>query len=166
MHNVSLFEFVKLMEKSNARTNKDTLAHPERLLVHNMARQAVGLPMLSIEDFPRFDSGSNKYVIPDDSKLICNLGLDENENFDASKLDRIYINVERVDHDCFIVYRVVDEHGNDKGMISILSSNEVNIYVDHFPAEKKYYSSTYPIRSIFDFESDVARAGLKLKRLS
>jgi hypothetical protein len=85
-------------------------------------------------------------------------------NFDGKKLAEIYSNVQPIEDDRFASYRVVNEYGSDAGNIAVLGGSEVRIFVDNFPGQKKYYSCNYPVKTIEQFEMDVARTGLKLVR--
>jgi hypothetical protein len=84
--------------------------------------------------------------------------------YDRENLDAVFANVERIDDGRFAVYKVLDKYGSDAGMITCMSGNEIRIYVDNFPAQKKYYSSNYPIETVDQFEIDIARTGLNLMR--
>jgi hypothetical protein len=47
-------------------------------------------------------------------------------------------------------------------MISFLGKNEWRVYVDNFPAEKKYFQWNLPIKTLNDFIRDINRTGLEL----
>ena len=83
-------------------------------------------------------------------------------DFDRKTLADSYSNVQRVEDGAFDVYRVFDERGNEAGMITCMRGNEVRVYVDNFPSQKKYFTCNYPVPSSAQFEADIARTGLVL----
>lgn len=66
------------VENAHFRTNKDTGANPNALLVWNALRRQLGLPWLSLDDLPKYDAERKGYFAPDDSKLLVNLKKNEN----------------------------------------------------------------------------------------
>lgn len=82
--------------------------------------------------------------------------------FDASVIETNFRNVERIDGSKYSIFRVKDEYGNDAGMISYLGENEWRVFVDNFPAEKKYFSWNLPVETLEQFIADMARTGLVL----
>lgn len=61
-------------------------------------------------------------------------------------------------------YIFSDEIGNDFFEVYILSDHDYRFVIDNYPAQRKFYSTNLPYRDINDFESDMARIGIKLKR--
>lgn len=86
--------------------------------------------------------------------------------FDKSALEKLFANVERVDGKQYPNhYAVVDQQGSTIAQVVFQSGNEMHIEVDNFPGEKQYYSSSIPCRSLIDFEGDLKRVGIDLKRM-
>ena len=54
-------EFIKKVENDHFRTDQDTGAHPNALLIWNIVRQHVGLPKLSISQLQTFCNICNGY---------------------------------------------------------------------------------------------------------
>lgn len=60
-------EFIRKVEDAHFRTNEDTGAHPNALMIWNIVRAHIGLPALSANDLPAFCDEHKKYhVIKDD----------------------------------------------------------------------------------------------------
>lgn len=66
---LAILTFIAEFEKDHLRTREDTGANPSCLLLWNMARFRVGLPMLSKEDLPAYSSNKRRYVMPESSLL-------------------------------------------------------------------------------------------------
>ncbi len=81
--------------------------------------------------------------------------------FVPDNLDMHYRNVRRIEMR-YPAFEVLDEHGSTAGTITYLGMNNVRVYVDNFPREKKYFNCNYPIRDKQQFEADIARTGLVL----
>ena len=92
--------------------------------------------------------------VNDMSDLLCKLY--------PLKLNSLFSNVEKVDDNKFQVFRVVNEHGSDAGMITYLGENEWRIYVDNFPLQKKYFTTNLPMNTVQDFINYMQRTGLVL----
>lgn len=73
-----------------------------------------------------------------------------------------FSNVVVGDDDRFEAWRVLDQNGSDKGMISYLGENEWRVFVDNFPSPKKYFAWNIPTPDIRTFESYVRSTGLNL----
>lgn len=86
------------------------------------------------------------------------------QTFLAKDIGIHFKNVELVEKSNFTVFRVFNEHGSDTGIISFHGGNEWRVYVDNFPAQKKYFSWNLPIKTLEDFISDITRTGLHLER--
>lgn len=82
--------------------------------------------------------------------------------FTPKDLPAYFKNVQQVENTSSLLFRVMDAHGNDTGMITYLGSNEWRVYVDNFPGEKKYFQWNLPIKSLDDFGRDISRTGLIL----
>lgn len=86
--------------------------------------------------------------------------------FDRRDLCRHFENLILVDHMSLgnrVVYRVVDEHGSDRGVITFYDAEPgMSIEVDNFPGRKKYYSTGLPVKFVAEFLVDVRRVGLDL----
>lgn len=80
-------------------------------------------------------------------------------------MESTFSNVERLKEERFPSFRVKDKYGNDAGTISNVAANEWHIFVDNFPSPKRYFSTNLPVDSMEQFESDMERTGLVLKRL-
>lgn len=92
-------------------------------------------------------------------------------NFSPDKIDTYFSNVELVTegvpawNKSYSTFTISDQYGNSAGTISYLGEQEWRIFVDNFPAPKRYFSTNLPIKSIEQFESDIARTGLHLIRV-
>lgn len=88
------------------------------------------------------------------------------EQFNPSVIDRHFSNVELITHlsnETKYVWSVMDTCGNQTGsLIHHRNQNQWDIFVDNFPAQKKYYSTNIPIRTLTEFIGDVSRTGLIL----
>jgi hypothetical protein len=61
--------------------------------------------------------------------------------FIPDKLDQMYKNAKRIEMR-FPAFEILDMHGSTAGTITYLGKNNVKVYVDNFPGEKKYYELT------------------------
>ncbi len=81
---------------------------------------------------------------------------------DKSRLDTVFGKLKKPGRQqCEHHYIVVDEIGNQAGQI-MFSGDELNIEVDNFPGQKKYYSTTLPIKTYLQFAGELERAGLTI----
>ena len=88
--------------------------------------------------------------------------------FDPENLDKVFSNLEKFEDrytNCSASYFCVNEKGDRVDSINFLTPSEMRIHVDNFPHQKKFYSSNLPIQSIDEFQKDIERTGLKLKRI-
>lgn len=81
---------------------------------------------------------------------------------DPGNLHKVFSNVQAVPDDRFSVYRVLDQYGNEAGMLSHLGGHEWRAYVDNFPGQKKFFSWNLPALTLAEFEADLKRIGLRL----
>ncbi len=85
--------------------------------------------------------------------------------FNKSTLDSLFNCVERVKNPaCEHHYAVLNREGSTAAQIVFHDGGKLCVEVDHFPGQKRYYSSDFPIRSVDDFVSDMRRAGIELTR--
>ena len=66
----SLIDAIREIERRDFRTNEDSGAHPNAMLLMNRLRKMVGLPEITKRDLPA--SNGKTYVMPPDSKLLAN----------------------------------------------------------------------------------------------
>lgn len=60
-------DFIKRVESAHFRTNEDTGANLNAILIWNMVRRHVGLPRIDIDDLPAYCETHEKYhVIQED----------------------------------------------------------------------------------------------------
>lgn len=68
--NKELLRIIEEVEKVHFRTNKDTGANLNALVVMNAFRREAGLPYIGLDDLPKWDEQEEKYVQPEGSKLL------------------------------------------------------------------------------------------------
>lgn len=87
-----------------------------------------------------------------------------NDTFNPASLPDIFPQIERRYHanvpHCYVVK---SDEGSTVAVILWTRSKVMNIEIDNFPHDKRYFSSDIPIRSLDEFVSDMARIGLKLE---
>ena len=84
--------------------------------------------------------------------------------FSKLKLDSIFGKLKKIKCDDHRVhYCLADSSGNDVAQIVFLGKSELHIEIDNFPSQKKYYQSSFPIRSNDEFIHEMSRVGLVLE---
>lgn len=68
-----LEEAILAVEAAHFRTNEDTGANLNALVVWSAFRRAIGLPPLSWSDLPKWDETKHEYVVPEGSRLMAHL---------------------------------------------------------------------------------------------
>jgi hypothetical protein len=68
-----LLDFIREVEDAHFRTECDTGANLNVLLIWNLVRKEAGLPWLQKSDLPTWDG--EKYAMPADSRLLSNVEL-------------------------------------------------------------------------------------------
>jgi len=84
--------------------------------------------------------------------------------FDPSKLDKYFRCVERKEEaNNKIQSFALNDHktGSLIAKLTWLPRNELRIYIDNFPSQKLYYSTNFPIRTVEEFQHEMARIRLK-----
>jgi hypothetical protein len=81
--------------------------------------------------------------------------------FSELSLETIFNNVEKVkQEDHRIIYTLTDYCGSDVAQIVFLGNTEIHIEIDNFPSQKKYYQTSFPVRSSDEFIHEMSRIGL------
>ena len=73
--NLELVKIINQVEEAHFRTDKDTGSNLNALLVLNAFRRQCGLVPIGRDDLPAYDEKKNKYVMPENSRLVRNLGV-------------------------------------------------------------------------------------------
>lgn len=67
-----LVEAIAEVERQHFRTQSDTGAAFQAMVVLNELRSMAGLPMVSVKDLPTYSTEEGRYVMPPDSRLLRN----------------------------------------------------------------------------------------------